>query len=258
MINLRRLNLDTSWQIYWANQSFLLDPWLVNSEVDYFKWFNEQWHVQKPVHPNDLEQPDFILISQSYSDHTHEATLELFDKNIPILASPKAWQRLRKTFSSKRLIKLPLLAKDGLLEFNGFQIASIHPVRKLDPVYYAHIIAKDDQAIFYSCHGFQLNDLQLKKLQTFNIQCLLTSFSEIQLPFFLGGKVNPGLENVNYLIETLKPNYVLNTHDEQKKHAGLVMKMARCTYPDFEKLQFPNVAFLNVQDYGFRELNYTY
>lgn len=146
------------------------------------------------------------------------------------------------------------MSKDGFYDLGNIKIASIDPGRYFDPIYYAHIIVKDGIGIFYSSHGFQLTLEQLEILQEFEIELLLTSFSQIKLPSILGGAVNPGMENVNYLIDILKPKTILNTHDEQKKHQGLVMKLAKTSYPDYSKISFPESTFLHLADYDFHHL----
>ena len=253
-ISVRRLNMDTSWEIHWADRKVIIDPWLVGSEVDYFSWFNEQWHTTEAVSPKEIERPDFILISQSYSDHCHEETLQCFDIDIPILASPKAFNRLSKTFDKSRLIQLPIISENGFLEIDGFQIATIHPGRWIDPVYYAHIIARNGKAIFYSSHGFELNQRQLDLLAELDVQLLITSFSHIKLPFFLGGNVNPGMENVKSLIDQLSPKNVTCSHDEEKEHRGVVMKLAKTSYPDSSAIQFEKSNFIEFSDYQYKEI----
>jgi L-ascorbate metabolism protein UlaG (beta-lactamase superfamily) len=240
--------------VHWDDCSFVIDPWLIGSEIDYFSWFNEQWHTTPPILPSQLGRTDFILISQSYSDHCHKATLSELEGDLPILASPKAYNRLRKSFSKKRLVKLPIMTKGGFLQWGSLRIASIDPGRKMDPVYYAHIIVQNDKAIFYSSHGFDLNEHQKEILSQFDIVLMLTSFSEIWLPKILGGKVNPGMDNAYQLIKTLKPKKVMNTHDEEKKSQGIVMKMATTKYPDLKHLELIGSEFINEQSYEYVEI----
>ena len=45
MIKIKRLNLDSSWYIKFNKLNFVLDPWLIGSEIDGFKWLNEQLHI---------------------------------------------------------------------------------------------------------------------------------------------------------------------------------------------------------------------
>ena len=247
--------MDTSWEIHWGKSTIIIDPWLVGSEIDYFSWFNEQWHTSDPVSLDEINTPDIILISQSYSDHCHEETLRLFSDDVPILASPKAYQRLKKSLPDKRLTALPVMSKDGFLDFEGLKIATIDPGRWMDPIYYSHVISNGSEAIFYSSHGFELSSVQIDLLKPYRFSALMTSFSQIELPSILGGKVNPGIENVKSLIDQLNPTYLMNTHDEKKEHSGLVMKLAKTKYPSLDTLSFSETNFLNIDDYAFREIN---
>ena len=42
MLSIKRLNLDSSWHIEYGSSRFVVDPWLIGSEIDGFKWLNEQ------------------------------------------------------------------------------------------------------------------------------------------------------------------------------------------------------------------------
>ena len=66
MIKLKRLNLDSSWHIHFNKIKFILDPWLIGSEIDGFSWLNEQWHIKEPVAIKDIPEYDLIVISQNY------------------------------------------------------------------------------------------------------------------------------------------------------------------------------------------------
>ncbi|MEM9329124.1 MAG: hypothetical protein AAGA85_25900, partial [Bacteroidota bacterium] len=100
MLRIRRLNMDTSWQLVWNDTSIILDPWLVGSEVDGFSWFNEQWHTTPPVPIDDLGSYDALVVSQSYSDHCDEETLDLLPAS-PIYGSPKAVKRLSESMGKR-------------------------------------------------------------------------------------------------------------------------------------------------------------
>ena len=51
---IRRLNMDTSWQLEWDGTNIIVDPWLTGSEIDGFSWFNEQWHTTPPLPMDQL------------------------------------------------------------------------------------------------------------------------------------------------------------------------------------------------------------
>ena len=236
MLNIRRLNMDSSWQITWDNTSMLIDPWLFDSEIDGAFWFNEQWHATPPLPLEDLEKYDSILISQPYSDHCHEPTLNALD-TVPFFVTPKAKKRLSKAFPQREIQVLPNLSKDNWLAINNLDIAYFASNDKSTSLYDAILFRQGDEIVFYSPHGLKLTEKQLKILQAYKIKLLITSFSLFKMPFFLGGAVNPGKENALKLVEKLNPEKVLQTHDEDKHAKGLVKKIAKVVYPKVEELQ---------------------
>ena len=156
MITLKRLNMDSSWHIKMPGAAFILDPWLVGSEVDGFSWLNEQWHITEPVGVADVDDHDFIVISQSYEDHCHLQTLEQLDASKPILATSKAYKRLKKKFPQRAIHLIP--EKNGSLRWEGLEFMSFRPKKLVDPIYFAmSITTSENQCIFYAPHGFTLS-----------------------------------------------------------------------------------------------------
>lgn len=235
-LRIRRLNMDSSWQITWGNTSILIDPWLLGSEIDGGTWFNEQWHATPPLHLQDLEKYDSILISQPYSDHCHEPTLNALEA-VPFFVTPKAKKRLNKAFPKREIQVLPNLTKDNWLVFNDLALGYFASNDKSTSLYDAILFKKNDEIVFYSPHGLKVTNKQLEILQAYKIKVLITSFSLFKMPFFLGGAVNPGKEKALAMVEKLNPEKVLQTHDEDKHAKGLVKKIAKIVYPTIEELQ---------------------
>ncbi|MEM7018552.1 MAG: MBL fold metallo-hydrolase [Pseudomonadota bacterium] len=242
--------MDSSWWLQLQQTALCIDPWLVGSEIDNYKWLNEQWHVTPPVAPAELSKIDALLITQSYEDHCHLNTLAVLDENLPILATEKAYKRLNRVFPDRNILAIPNLPSDDWLTFGDLKLAALHPGRKLDPVYFGVIIAHGGQAIFYAPHGFVLNDAQITWLKKLQCKLLMTTFTDFQLPGIMGGKVNLGLSNAKTLAEQLQAVHVLNTHDEPKKAKGLVSRLAKVTYADLATVDFPEPAeFIPLPDY---------
>ena len=103
MLSIKRLNLDSSWHIEYGKNSFVVDPWLIGSEIDGFKWLNEQWHIKEPVKISDLPEFQFLLISQNYEDHCHIETLKNISDKKPIIATDKAFKKLKKKFPNRKI-----------------------------------------------------------------------------------------------------------------------------------------------------------
>ena len=235
MLTLRRLNMDTTWSLDWAGTNILIDPWLIGSEVDGFSWFNEQWHVTPPVPPGELEHYDAILISQCYSDHCHEETLTALN-DVPVITVPSATKRASKAMPDRNVMVLPEITSGQWLKQGDIHIAYLDPGKVIDPIYNGIVFRHEQKCVVYFPHGFYLKPSQLNLLKKLQVQVLITSFSRFKLPFFLGGAVNPGMDNAMELIRQLNPDKVVHTHDENKHAKGLVKKIAKVVYPDPDAL----------------------
>ena len=246
MLKIQRLNMDNSWWMSWDDHKILIDPWLVGSEIDGASWFNEQWHATPPMPIEELPDYEAIIVSQSYPDHCHIETLQLLNDQVPIFAPKRVGEKIRKKLPQRQIITIT----EESTGFKGINLSLLDPNRKIDPIYYGIVIELDQEVVLITPHGFSLQETQLQYLKPYSIKLLITTFSDFELPFFLGGKVNPGLKNVNELVGQLKPEVVLNTHDEQKHARGLVTKIAKTHYPDLDKIELEAPSqFIAVKDY---------
>lgn len=246
--------MDSSWWMDMDGVSFIIDPWLVGSEIDGFSWLNEQWHTTDPVEIKNIPDFQFILITQYYSDHCHPKTLKEIDDTIPIIATAGAYKRIKKELPQKDLI---LIKDNETISFKGIKITSLRPNKKMDPIYYSVIISKEtDHSFFYSPHGFELTEKQKDIAAQYQYDLLMTTFSDFRIPKIMGGHVNPGIENVEYLNQLLQPKKILNTHDENKKGRGLVLKLAKVVFPDYSTLRKrKDMDFLHTPDYSVIEIS---
>ena len=251
MLTIKRLNLDSSLHIEYGKNSFVVDPWLIGSEIDGFKWLNEQWHIKEPVKISDLPEFQFLLISQNYEDHCHIETLKNISDKKPIIATDKAFKKLKKKFPNRKILHLK---ENEKTEFKGLSFISFRPDKILDPIYYAVVIInKDKEAIFYAPHGFALSSKQLEIINKYSVSLLITTFTEFEIPKIMGGKVNPGMDNVYELFNQIKPKNTINTHDEEKKTKGLVSALAKIKYADYDEIESNNsINFIRVDNYDKR------
>jgi L-ascorbate metabolism protein UlaG (beta-lactamase superfamily) len=248
--------MDNSWSIEFAGLKILIDPWLIGEEIDFFSWFNTQWHKTKPVSPAAVGSFDLILITQKYPDHFHKETLKLL--NPPHIICPASIKASIQT----------LLPNCEVQSFNkGIQkvlntelnIHFLPTSRKIDPIYDALILENEKQSIFVATHGFTAHEKWKAKISSLPpIHLLLSPFDHYQLPFFLGGTVAPGIEGLKQLVKNINPQYVIATHDEDKHAKGLVQAFAKITKPpSIEKLNQDPVLqdkIRNINNYETLEL----
>ena len=248
---IKRLNLDSSWFLSWGGASLVLDPWLVGSEVDIARWFNEQWHARDPIAPADLPPFDAVVVTQSYSDHCHEHTLRAMPVDRPILVVPKVRTRLAGKVSQP-LEDIPDAETGAQHPMQGLRVSFFHPGRKLDPVYHALLMEHGKDYVLYAPHGFSLNPQQLKRLAGKTCRLLMTTCMTYRLPALLGGTVNPGLDAAVRLARQVDAKCIVDTHDEDKRAKGLVQRLARVVRPDRQQIQAafsPATDFLQTDGY---------
>ena len=242
---IQRLNMDNSWMVHWNDTKIILDPWLMGTEIDGFRWFNEQWHATQPLPIEDLVGFDAVIVSQPYSDHCHTETLKKINQNSPIYAANKTANRIKKEWKEA---KVNILEANQWNTFKDFMMMSMKSEKWLHSFYDAIVIVNEDKdAIFYAAHGFKPSDSQLSILKELNIRILITTITYFKLPFFLGGTVNPGYEAAITLANQINAKAIVNTHDEQKPGKGLVLKIAKRKYTDTQAINEPR--FLEINDY---------
>jgi L-ascorbate metabolism protein UlaG (beta-lactamase superfamily) len=227
MIKIQRLNMDNSWLLTMDTCRLLIDPWLMGVEVDFFPWFNTQWHKTAPIALAEIPEYDAVLITQKYPDHFHQETLKKLRPK-KIIAPKSIEKKLRGILPESEIIGLD--KQNSLTEVAGVKIQFMNTARKIDPIYDAFLLDNGKKSVFLATHGFSPSSEQVKQItQASPCALLVNPFNHYELPVFLGGVVSPGLEGVEQLCQLLQPDKIVATHDEDKHAKGLVTKFAKIT-----------------------------
>lgn len=234
-MNIQRLNMDNSWYIEISGLRIITDIWLEGEEVDYFPWFNKQWHRTKPVDYSEVPAYDLVLITQKYPDHFHPQTLTKLQPKkliVPHTIAAKVQQLLPKAEV------IALGKNDNSYTTQGVTFTWLPTRRWIDPIYDAVYIKSETDALFIASHGFHLDKKHLALIdKTIPLKLLISPYNLYQLPFFLGGTVSPGVEGLQHLNNKLNPKYIAATHDEDKHAEGIVNKLARVVRVSRKDLQ---------------------
>lgn len=252
----QRLNMDNTWVVKIGETSVLIDPWLHGEEVDYFKWFNAQRHKTRPLSYDSVPDYDIVLITQKYPDHFHKETL-LKLKPKKLIVPGSIYKAVCKLLPKSEVLKFDLSLKNVFetqLNLHHFPTN-----RKIDPIYDSIALEDGEQTVFVSTHGHSLSDSAANRLVKFpKVTLLISPFNHYRLPVFLGGVVSPGIEGLSQLMEKVKPNYVVATHDEDKEAKGLVSKFAKVVSSpeeaELKKIDFLKNSYLAINDYEIHEL----
>ena len=246
-MRIQRLNMDNSWYLEMEGLKLLIDPWLEGTEIDFFPWFNTQWHRTKPIDYSNLPAFDAVLITQKYPDHFHKETL--LKINPSLLIVPQSIEKSVQKLLPKAEV-IVLNKKNQVFEKNGVKISFYPTSRKIDPIYDAFLISDGQDAVFVASHGYFLPDSA--RLENTKVKLLICPFNEFQLPFYLGGTISPGLKGLLHLNERLNPSQIVATHDEDKHAKGIVIKTAKITRNsavELRKMEQFKDKILEINDY---------
>lgn len=222
-MKLTRIDLN-SWLLQLANQTILIDPWLIDPLVFYGQpWLFTAYHTHPPIFtPTTLPPLDLILISQGLDDHCHQPTLAQLDRHIPVIASPTAVKTL-KTLGYSDITSLSNWQEIKVKEI--LQITAI-PGAELQPGQLENgYLLKDlstQQTLYYEPHQSPLAKLQ-QNLSEIDI-ILAPVIGQI---FPILGQVIMGPAQALTLAQTLKPRYFVPTASGDLQMTGLLPKLIR-------------------------------
>lgn len=137
-MRIQRLNMDNTWFLEFDGMKLLIDPWLEGTEVDFFPWFNTQWHRTKPMDYANLPEYDAVLITQKYPDHFHKETLKKL-KPALLIVPASIEKSIRKLLPDSTVVALG--KKLAVFEKNGVEIKFYPSGRMIDPIYDAFLIS---------------------------------------------------------------------------------------------------------------------
>ena len=221
-MHIQRVNMDNSWHLTLDGLRILVDPWLEGEEVDFFRWFNTQWHRTPPLPYEEIPDYDLVLVTQKYPDHFHQKTLQRLGPS-RVVAPASIENDLKKLLPDSEIIALGKRRES--IEIQGFKIQWHPSGRPLGPVYDAFSIADQKETVFFAPHGYFAG--KSWKAPEKPIKLLISTFNDFRLPFFLGGVIAPGISGLSHLVEKLRPANIVATHDEDKHATGLVMRLAK-------------------------------
>ena len=220
-MKITKLNADSSWLWEINGLKILVDPWFSESQVDFHPRFSTQYHLDKQPEVFELPRPDFIFISHPFTDHCDKETLMKLSSEIPVICLSVIQRKIQKWGHFKQFIS----PSDA-----PFQIEKISKTGFLDLVHHAYLISDGISSMCYAPHGTR------KIVQDKEASVLLTTVTTYELPFYLGGTVNLGLNKALQLAEQLNVKTVISTHDEAKIQKGIVAAFSKRTFSNTQEI----------------------
>jgi L-ascorbate metabolism protein UlaG (beta-lactamase superfamily) len=239
MATIQRLNRDNSWAITIGATTFLVDPWLRGREVDYFGWFNTQWHREAPVPPGEVPAYDWVIVTQQFPDHFHtETLLELGPGRL--IVPPSVRKKAESLFPDAIVESLDNPVEE--LVAGGARVRRFRSTALMPPHFDAYALYDGEETIFLAPHGYTFRPKELEQLRQLPpVTLLLAPANYLRLPFFLGGTIMTGIAGLEKLLKDTNAACFVNSHDGDKHATGLVPVLSReirYTPADFRKNEF--------------------
>ena len=203
------------------NTKVLFDPWITfdsHSDSNYYN-FPENSYSKKEI--ADLN-PDFIYISHSHPDHFDEITLNLFDKNTPIIIANFTNAYLKRNLNDLGFNNI-LFSKDNRVQMNKNDFCYLEQAAttpELDSISFFQI---DDYTILNlndNIANFEQSERIAKKFGSIDLALLpYTGFGPYPMSYdnlnknqrmiVHEEKVNRAHDNFVKYIEVINPDYVI-------------------------------------------------
>lgn len=215
---LRRLNQDATWWVDLDGEAVIFDPWLVGSETDFAPWFNRQWHTGPLVAPTDVPPHALVVLSQGYADHLHPETLAALPHGAPVAAVPQA--------AGPGRLPIPPWGAPPLVH-GRLRLWRLSRPWWRPPRYHAIVVADtSDRAVIHAPHGLPAA-AAATIAAVFAVELLAITRAGFYLPWFLGGRVNPGPDAADAAGRACRARRLLAIHDEAKRGQGVVGHLGR-------------------------------
>ncbi|MCB9681232.1 MAG: MBL fold metallo-hydrolase [Alphaproteobacteria bacterium] len=242
-IELHRLNEDSSWVMTVDGTRLLVDPWLDGPAVIGVPSLHIAHHTGPTVAPSALPEVDALLISHPFPDHLHRDTLAQLPRDLPAYAPRVATTQVRWVGGLTRVTALPDVtaqaargARPAPIRIGRAEVWYLRAASLFDPTHNGVVIRGADSGatVLYAPHGLMPGATvrAVEQLTQGRLDVVMTSFTFLDLPFYLGGIANLGREAALGLTARLRPRFLVSTHDGAKTEGGFIATVSKATRCD--------------------------
>jgi L-ascorbate metabolism protein UlaG (beta-lactamase superfamily) len=207
------------WLLEIAGLRVLVDPWLVGSLVfPPGPWlFQGELAAPWPI-PEGL---DLLLLTQGLPDHCHPPTLEQLDRQLPVVASPQAAQKVR-ALGFQQVQALSPGASTTVATPSGedlrIEATAGAPVPMVENGY---LLTHSSASLYLEPHGFLAGPEQLPPRP---LDAVITPVVDLGLP--MAGAFVKGRSVLPELLQRFQPHTVLaSTSGGDVRYSGLLSRV---------------------------------
>lgn len=234
---LTRINNDSSWLLELDGTRLLLDPWLGGPAIVGLPAIHQADLGEPAVPLAELPPWDALVISHPFPDHCQEDTLRALPKDRPAFVPIVAWPRTKRLGRFPDLTVLGNATRGAPARVVGdVEISYCRAANPFDPTHNALVFRgrQSGCSVVYCPHGLLPATRTLDAVEQRaggHVDALLCSFTFLDLPFYLGGIANLGVEHGTALVKHLQPRYAFGTHDAPKPDSGFIARIEKLVHP---------------------------
>jgi L-ascorbate metabolism protein UlaG (beta-lactamase superfamily) len=204
------------WLLEIAGLRVLVDPWLVGPLV----FPPGPWLFQGELpRPWPIPEPlDLLLLTQGLPDHCHGPTLELLDRQLPVVGSAQAAQRVRSIGFAQVEALSPGQSSRVPCPDGGELLIEAVPGAAVPTVENGYLLSHPGGTLYLEPHGFLADAGQLPPRR---LDVVITPVIDLGLP--LAGAFVKGQTVLPQLLERFHPHTVLaSTSGGEVEYSGLL------------------------------------
>jgi len=235
-LSLTRVNADSSWLIEIDGTRLLLDPWIEGHAIIVHPVIHQADLLGPRLKHEDLPPVDALVISHPFADHLSRASLRKLRRDLPAFCPAVVRPFLKAIGGFKHVRTIPNGTRGGApLTVGGIAIAWFRAAAPLDTTHNALILrgTRSGATVMYCPHGMLPPDRTLAAVERYlggRLDVLLCSLLRLDLPWYLGGVANLGVDAGIALASRLAPRYLMQTHDGEKPDTGFIARAATITH----------------------------
>lgn len=207
------------WVIKTRDEFIAVDPWLTDHQKFPSSGFllnreSESKHFLN--HSNNIQQVTHLIITAHFSDHLDKASLQKFDKSIPIFTTHIA----KKILVKMGFKDITVVEPDSSYSLNHSEMHVMKSGKPYQSTSFAYVLQHDEGSIFHEGHIF--NEKLIESLNQYKLDLLILTGDLVKVFGMI--KVSMDITDALKIKNNVSAKYLTVTGNSPHKFRGLIAK----------------------------------
>lgn len=207
------------WVIKNRDEFIAVDPWLTDHQKFPSSGFllnreSESKHFLN--HSNNIQQVTHLIITAHFSDHLDKASLQKFDRSIPIFTTHIA----KKILVKMGFKDITAVEPDSSYSLNHSEMHVMKSGKPYQSTSFAYVLQHDEGSIFHEGHIF--NQKLIESLNQYKLDLLILTGDLVKVFGMI--KVSMDILDALKIKNNVSAKYLAVTGNSPNKFGGLIAK----------------------------------